>query len=442
MKLRVCLTFAGAALFLLCLKPGAGVSSGTEIATVNGDAITSDEFLMDYRIVSAGGEGSVPDTTLEGRKTFLDRVVAKHLLSQYFTKRGWDTLSVWDTLLLEYNRGQYLQALYYEAIPEARAPGLVGVPRLMELSRAYVDSLQKAYDLVVDQKAVTLMADRSVVRRMEEGEKQPRLVWADLFTDEEKATPVARMRGGELTLGEFVAQIDKMPDFARPTGGNTDQISLTVEHFGREKIFELEFNKLDLREKPFFRGKVRRKIEELVLNNMFMGMEDTVTVTPKEIAEYYESHRDEYMTVPMIRLAVMSFSSEDVARQAAKKLEEGRKFEDVAVDFSVYSGSEAGFDTTGLITKDKAPALFDAIWEKTIGSTSGPIPEGNNWKIAKLMGRQDPRLLTLEEATPMIDERLSLLKADEALTDLLAELRSQAKIVVDERALAALVFSK
>ncbi len=439
MKSSRCYLFA-AFFFLPGLCVSARISSGAELARVNGEPVTSEEFVMDYRVASTGGGGGAPDTTMAGKKEFLERVIAKHLLSGYFHSRGWDTLSVWDSLLVEYYRGQYIQALYYEAIPEARALGLVDVKTLMDLSKAYVDSLQKAYHLNVDQKAVIFMGDRSVVRRMDSGagRSQP-LIWKDLFSDdEEKAMPVATMEGGVLTLGEFVALVDALPDFARPTGGNTDQIALTVEHFGREKIFELEFNKLGLRDKPFFLEKARKKREELILNQLFTSMQDTVTVTRERLAEYYESHRDDFMTVPMVSLAIMRFKSEDVARQAAKKLAEGKDFESVAVDFSVYSASEAGFDTTGFISRDKNQAMFDATWDNPIGSTTGPVFADEAWCIAKLLARLDPRLLTLEEAIPFIQERVRFAEADAALAALIKELRSKAQVVVHDDVLQAI----
>ena len=445
MKSRHCFWFAGAVLLLLGLCFSAGVSSGAEVATVNGEVITSEELVMNFRVASTGGDGSVPDTTLEGKKEFLDRVIAKHLLSQHFRAMGWDTLSYWDSLLVDYYRGQYLQALYHHAIPEARVPGSVEVPELMELSKAYVDSLEKAYHLTVDENAVIFIGDRSVVRQMDTaGERshldsQPRLVWSELFTDEEKKMPVARLLGGVLTLGEFAEQVDRRPPFARPTGGNTDQIVLTIESLGRDKMFELEFDKLGLRDKPFFRDLARKKREELILSQLFAALQETTTVTQEEVKEHYDTHRDDFMTVPLIKLAVMSFDSVDVARQAAKKLEEGRDFESVAVDFSIYSGTEAGFDTTGYVSKDKAQGLFDSLWEKEIGSTAGPVAEAGHWKIGKLLARLDPRLLSLEEATPMIVERLNFLKADEDFAAMIDGLRSKASIVVNEEALRAVV---
>jgi parvulin-like peptidyl-prolyl isomerase len=442
MKSRDFLVFAAGILFLLLLGFDVGVSSGAEIAKVNDEVITSEELIQDYRIASAAPQA--PDATSEGKREFLDRVIAKHLLSQHFHARGWDTLSYWDTLLVEYYRGQHIQALYHEAIPESRVAGSIEVTKLLELSRQYVDSLQKAYHLVVDEKAVVFIGDRSVVRRVDPKDKdaQPRVAWSELFTEEEKEMPAATLLDAVLTIGELVESIEKMPAFARPTGGITDQIALTIEHFGREKILELEFNKRGLRDQPFFRNLVKKKREEAILNELFMGMQDSSTVTEEAVKEYYEAHRDDFVTQPVINLAVMTFGSEDVARQAARKLEEGEDFESVAVNFSIYSGSETGFDTTGFIDRGKATALFDAIWEKEIGSTAGPVAVGDEWKVVKLLARQDPRLLGLEEATPMIMDRLKFLKADEAFAGLIEELRSKAKIEIDQKALEAVAFPK
>lgn len=247
----------------------------------------------------------------------------------------------------------------------------------------------------------------------------------------------ARFLGGEVTIGEFVDAIEKMPPFARPTGGNSDQIAITLEHFGREKVIEHEFYKLGLEEEPYFRDKVQRKKDEVLLNEMFVAMQDTASVTEDEVREYYEEHRDDYVTQPLISLAVMTFDSEDVARQAAEKVSRGEDFATVAIDFSIYSGSESGFDTTGYIDRSKATPLFDAIWEKEIGSTAGPVLLDGRWKVAKLLGRLNPRLLDLEEATPMVADKLRFLKADDGLERLLEDLRSKADIEIDYAALEA-----
>jgi len=414
-------------------------SHATEIAKVGDYTITSDEYLDRFALVAPTAEA--PARTPEGKKEFLDRLIAKHLLSQFFHSIGWDTLSVWDTLALDYEKGQYLQALYFSAIPEARTPSpLVPQTRLMELSRLFVDSLQNAYVLKVDEKAVILMADKSRQPQAAAGKPgdEPQVAWPELFTDQEKRMTAATFLDGKLTIGEIAEDIDEMPPFARPTAGSSDEIAVTIEHFGREAIFLHEFNKRKLRESAWFKQKMTNKREELMLGRAFVNLRDTCTVTEDEVKKYFDEHRDEFTTVTRIKLAMMRFSAQDIAQRAAKKIADGESFENAAVDMSVYSMSETGYDTTDFFDRSEHTPLYDALWDKQLGAVAGPIPENEIWVVAKLLDRTNPRLLSLEEAGPMIARKMRLVKADQALAKLIDRLRSETKIVINEQALAAL----
>ena len=432
---------------LLCMISW-GVSSAEVLAKVNGDSITVKDFLKDYRLAAAANQR--PENTVKGKEEFLETVISTRLLSQYFRDKGLytfvDTTPAYNALMDEYKKGQYIQALYQEAIPQVREPGLADVKTLIELSRNYADSLQKAYNVQVDEKAVIFIADRSVVKSLQPKDEQShgesQVSWPELFTEEEKRMVGVRFLGGVVTIGEFVDAIEDMPPFARPIGGNSDQIAITLEHFAREKTIEREFHKLDLENQPYFLERVQRKKGELLLDNMFVGMKKTSAVTEEEVREYYEEHRDEFVTQPLISLAVMSFDSEVAARRAAERVSQGQDFASVAIDFSIYSGSESGYDTTGYIGRDKWTPLFDAIWEKEVGATAGPILTDDGWKVAKLLGRLDQRLLSLEEASPMVVERLRFIKANQGLEKLLANLRSAATVEVDHAALEAVVLSQ
>ncbi len=448
MKSCRCLVAVAAVGVALLCTIGWGVSSAEVLAKVNGDSITVVDFLKAYRVAAAAYQG--PENTAKGKEEFLETVISTRLLSQYFRDKGLytfvDTMPTYKALMDEYKKGQYIQALYQEAIPQARDVELADVKTLMELSRNYVDSLQKAYNVQVDGKAVIFIADRSVVRSLqpkdEQSHGQPQITWPELFTEEEKKMVAVKFLGGVVTIGEFVDAIEDMPPFARPTGGNSDQIVLTLEHFAREKTIDHEFHKLGLENQPYFRERVQKKKEELLLDDMFVAMKKSSTVADEEVREYYEKHRDDFVTQPLISLAVMSFESQDAARRAADRVSQGQDFASVAVDFSIYSGSESGYDTTGYIGRDKWTPLFDAIWEKEIGATAGPILAEDGWKVAKLLGRLDQRLLSLEEARPMVVERIRFTKANQALEELLADLRSAATVEIDHAALEAVVLRR
>ena len=429
-----------------CVVIPPSISNAVELARVGDWVITSEEYLEDLRSVMPTTRA--PAKTPEGRKEFLERIIAKHLLSQYTHSRGWDTLTAWDPPLLEYRKYLYLQALYRDAIPETRRPGSVDTITLIRLGKKFVDSLTAAYAVHVEERAVTLMAGKSIEflkTAPTDDEGHGIFEWSKLFTDEEKALPAATFTGGVLmTIGDFVGELDQMPPFARPTAGNSDQIEETVVHVAKDRVYSFEFDKRNLSQQPWFREKMASKREELAASAMFRAMTDTSTVTEEEAKAYFDEHKDDFLTPTLVKVTMISVDSEDVANEIAKRIAEGKSFESVAVDYSVYASSQAGFDTTGLVDRSFFPPIYDAIWDKGIGEVVGPVylSDRDLWVVAKLVGRQNPRPLTFEEALPGIDKRLRFLKADGALDRLIAQLRSQVGVIVDYQALEKLELPK
>ncbi len=461
MRLRVSLSIPVVALFLMPVF-FASRSCGVELARVGDEVISSEEFLEAFRLSSY--DPQPPERTPEGKREFLNRLVSKHLLSQYFTSMGWDTMRIWDDLVVnQYAESIYIQALYQDAIPEVREPWRTDAQTLTELGKQFADSLITAYELWVSDDAVSLLAEKSIVpmkeaeaeKEQEHAEEQhprrpygherdhedtrPVFSWSELFTEEEKEVVAATFLGGEITVGDFAEGVDEMPSLVRPTGGNTDQIALTVQHFGQQEIVRSEFEKRNLSEQKWFRDRVRNRREAVMGSQLFVQLADSSKITEEEARAYYEEHQDYYWTVPLISAAMISVESEEIARRIEREIREGKEFEAVAVDFSVYSSSETGFDTTGFFRKDMYPALYDALWDQEIGTVSGAVEQHGAWVIGKLLARHDSRLLSFEEALPQVVSRLKYLKADEALANLLEELKTEIGVETYTEALDALV---
>jgi peptidyl-prolyl cis-trans isomerase C len=461
MKLRIYFAVSVVVLFLVPVF-STSVCFGVELARVGEEVITSEEFLESFRLSSY--DKLPPERTQEGKREFLDRLVSKHLLSQYFSSIGWDTMRIWDELLVnQYAESIYIQALYQDAIPEVKEPWTSDAQTLAKLGKQFADSLVSAYELWVSEEAVTLLAEKSIVpmkeaqdrEEEEHGEKEhaaeshkhedepkdtrPVFSWSELFTDEEKKVVAATFLNGALTVGDFAEGVDHMPAMVRPTGGNSEQIAVTVQHFGQQEIVRSEFEKRNLGQQAWFRARVKNRREAVMGSELFGMLTDSSRVTEEEARAYYEDHRDYYWTVPLISAAAIFVESEEVARRIEKKILEGEEFESVAVDFSVYSSSETGYDTTGFFRKDLYPALYDAIWDKEIGTVSGAVEHQGAWVVGKLLARYDSRLLSFEEAVPRVASRLKQLKANEALANLLQELKTDFGVEVYEEALEALV---
>jgi peptidyl-prolyl cis-trans isomerase C len=438
MRLRVSTAMVAFVLFSVFSWSG---SLATELARVGDYIITTDEFIEEFRVGSVRHDA--PEKTLEGRKEFLDRLIAKHLLSYYFHSRGWDTFStpLTDSILALYEEPLYLQALYIDGIPETSRPWEVGGKKLVDLAKLFVDSLLSTYDVKVDEKAIIFIVDKSRARMKAapaDTEGNVLLEWGEVFTDEEKKLVAATCLVGTVTIGEFVAHVEKMPPFVRPAPGNSDQIVLTVEQIVQNKIFKYEFDKRNLWKQKWFQDRMTNKREGLVAGWMFHQIADTVSVAEEEAKSYYEKHIDYFRTFPLINVAMISLQSEEVAREIKRRIDEGEDFESVAVDFSVYTRSKTGYDTTGFIGSSEYPELFDAIWDKGVGEVAGPVFEHDLWIVAKLLGRKDTRLLSFGEAEPIVVSNMRFLKADQALADLIGDLRAKVPVKINEEVLQAL----
>jgi peptidyl-prolyl cis-trans isomerase C len=425
---------------LLCLAFWCAIASADELARVEDSVITSDEFLEECQFALMGRYA--PEKSPEGKREFLDRLISKRLLSSYFHSQGWDTIPRWDAVLAEYSQFLYLQAIYRDEFWEARNLKIVAdLPAFQQRCMLFADSLVAAYGIEADKTAVALMADRTL-KPMKEAPKdehgQPVLSWVGLFTDEEKAMTAATLSGGKITIGEFLEKIGKEPAFARPTGGNTDEITLAIEHMGKDKVYALEFERRNLGQQDWYRERMHEKREELILMDFFRQVGDTCTVTEEEMRSYYEENTDDFRTSPLIKVATIRVESLGIARKIAEKIEEGQDFESVAVDFSVYSITESPIDTVGFVDRSGLDEVFTAIWDREIGTVVGPIFERNSWTIAKLIDREEMRLLSYEEARQRIEERLRLRKSDAAFAGFLEELRAQADVEIDYEALDAL----
>lgn len=421
------------------------VSHAVELARVGSDVITSDQFIEDWRYVAPLRE--TPDTTFQGKKDFLDAMIAKRLLSHYFRSRSWDTLAVWGQVLAEYEKSIYIQALYRDALPEAREPWKSNAVTLAGLGMKFVDSLYAAYNVKVEEKTVIFIADKSVgLLKTAPTDKQGRPIvrWSQLFTDEEKKLPVAVFTGGQFTIGQFATEVDNTPSFARPTAGNSDEIVDTIELMAREGVFKVEFEKRNLRQQPWFVERITNKREELIADQMFSQMTDTSTVTKDEVTTFFDEHRDDFITQMLIKVALITVGSESVAEEAVKRIADGESFESVAVDLSVYTSSPTGFDTTDFIDGSQMPVVYSAIADKKIGEVTGPVHDSEQyaWHVVKLLGRESPRLLSLEEATPMMVERFKMLKADKGVARLIEELRSKENVTANYELLDTLELPK
>ena len=180
-------------------------------------------------------------------------------------------------------------------------------------------------------------------------------------------------------------------------------------------------------------NEIRENFEKSLLRQKIMGMEvgRKVVVTPAEIKQYYEAHKDNLYDRSGLHMGVLVYAPNVNAQSIAAQIKSGKlTFEEAAAKYSIAPNKDKGGDM-GSVEWDR----LNPEWEGRLTK----MKSGDVTELFDLQGRKAQvhlfrpgggadKQLTLEQATPQIDAILRQPKAVERFEDYTSQLRSKAVI--------------
>lgn len=160
-------------------------------------------------------------------------------------------------------------------------------------------------------------------------------------------------------------------------------------------------------------------------------------VSPSEVLEYYNAHKEEFKEPEQIRLKNIlirpdaSLSDED-ARALAEKLlgflKAGEKFEEVALKYSKGPNADQGGDL-GLVPRGQMMNdIEDVIFNLDTGSVSEVIKTKLGYHIFKVEEKRPERIREFAEVQDQIEKRLGYEKGKKIYTQWIEGLKKNAYI--------------
>jgi parvulin-like peptidyl-prolyl isomerase len=226
-----------------------------------------------------------------------------------------------------------------------------------------------------------------------------------------------------------------------------DQFKSIVESIKKEnKIENDEQLQAALKSENMTMADLRRNLERTMIiqrvqQNEVLGK---IGVSEDEARKYYESHLNEFTTVPTVTLREILVSVPQDARgvnaaaeeAAQRKIEEirrrvtgGESFEKVATEVSESPSKANGGLIGPLSVNDIAPDLRKTIEAMKIGDVTEPLRDSRRgYQLLKLESRSDTQVMPFDEAREKISERVFTDKRKVEYQKYLEKLRGQAII--------------
>jgi peptidyl-prolyl cis-trans isomerase C len=253
---------------------------------------------------------------------------------------------------------------------------------------------------------------------------------SDKPADPSKALAV--INGKEITVGEFDLRWSQMPESARKSYDSPEGRKKFLEELITRELLLQEARKRGLDRDRTLVERVERFKERSILDNLMKEEVDArVTVTQDEIKAFYTVHADTFTAPRESRVSHILVKTEADALDLKKRLNEGEDFAGLAKKVSLdlatrYKGGDLGVIKPGQMV----PQFEQAVRNLKVGDISPPVATPFGYHLIKLNERTAGTVQSFDETKDLVRDQLLLEKKRKRFDELVASLRSKAKLRV------------
>lgn len=176
---------------------------------------------------------------------------------------------------------------------------------------------------------------------------------------------------------------------------------------------------------PAFKAELARLRENLLISYATEKAVSSVSVSDKEVEEYYESHKDRFMNDETVNASHILVDSEELALELLGKIKSGEMtFEDAARQHSSCPSGQNGGNLGDFGKGQMVPEFDVAVFAMEVGEISdAPVKTQFGYHLIKLNAKNPAQTIPLSEIAGEIKEAMLSEKRREAYERKLNQLR-------------------
>lgn len=265
-------------------------------------------------------------------------------------------------------------------------------------------------------------------------------------SDEELATPLAKVDSVVITVGEFQERINRQSPYIRARYTSLEQKREFLDNMIRFEVLAKEAFERGFDKDPEVIRTMKQVMIQKLMKAEFENKVNPDDITEEEMRAFYEEHRDEYNKPEEVRVSAIILDNRARAKKVAEealgdKGETNKGFRDLVNTHSVDEGTKIRGGDLRYFSDDTTevpkPVVEAAFAIGRTGDVVGPIDAGNGkYYIIKQTGKRKEISKAFEDVERQIKNRIFREKRTDAQKDFLENLRDNAEITVFEQNLA------
>ena len=165
------------------------------------------------------------------------------------------------------------------------------------------------------------------------------------------------------------------------------------------KLFLLDAKRNLLEAEPAFKAELAKLRESLLAGYAQDKVLSAVTISDKEIEEYYETNKERFVRGESVNASHILVDSEEKANEILAKINAGEmSFEDAAREYSSCLSKASGGNLGDFTRGQMVPEFDTAVFEMTVGEvTSAPVKTQFGYHLIKLNSKNESSVAPLSE---------------------------------------------
>jgi parvulin-like peptidyl-prolyl isomerase len=253
------------------------------------------------------------------------------------------------------------------------------------------------------------------------------------FDDEDLDRPLVSYKDVTIRVKDFSDYYDRASFFTRPRRENR----LTgIQQFLMERVMAVllpeEIDRANVEDIPEVSRVMNAKKEEFMVNRLYEDLINQQTVVTHEmIHDYYNEHKDFFISPETRRFGVILTGDIETAQNAYSEIQKGTRFRKIARAYSIDESTRETLGETKLLAKGDQPEMDRVGFElQNVGDVSEPFETSRGWMILKLTERSDEREYTLDESEDTVRKIIKQQMNEDRLNELLAKWKDELGVVI------------
>jgi peptidyl-prolyl cis-trans isomerase C len=245
---------------------------------------------------------------------------------------------------------------------------------------------------------------------------------------------LAKVDDRVITLEDFNKRIDRLPQqYQEIVKGQRKKF---LEDLIMEGLLYKEALRSNIESDPEIQEVIFEAKKKILISRLMKDrVNNKVSISEDDIKTYYDEHSEEFMLPERWRASHILVDTLEAAQEIKSEHDQGASFEVLAKERSKDATARQGGDIGYFSKGQLIPEFEEACFQLEVGEVSDIVKSQFGYHIIMLKERKSPEVQEYSKVKDIIKKELEREKARGLLEELTADLRTSAKIVINEKLL-------